>query len=113
MKNQTPETGVEFGTQLAWLSVLLLHDGKTEEAKPHFEKAYRIFQNNQHNTEASLDWMKILISECLLLMNRRDEALPLLEERCEFYKATYPPNFRYRISAEQLLDQAQASPNKK
>jgi len=110
LKNQTPETSPEFSEALVQLSVYLLRDGKTSEAERHFEKAYRNFQNNKSSLESSLDF-RHHIGECLLLLNRSSEALPLLEENYEFYKANYPPNFHSRIRAEKLLAEAQKSNN--
>jgi len=96
MRKTVPETSVRLGTHLAHLSVFLLRASRSAEAKPVFEQAYRIFQYNNHDEEASHD-LKTRIGECLLLMNRRAEALLLLEEICEFYQANYPTNFYYRV----------------
>ncbi|MDQ3799165.1 MAG: hypothetical protein M3384_06935, partial [Acidobacteriota bacterium] len=107
MKNQMPETSVGFGRLLAGLSIYLLRDGKREEAERHFERAYRIFQNNRREAKASPDFF-LHVGEYLLLVNRRAEALPILEETCELYKTNYPPNYRARIRAEKLLERARA-----
>lgn len=105
MKNRMPETSFGFGVELSQLSVYLLRDGKTAEGERHFKKAYQIFQNNKSKAEAS-DRFRLNTVECLLLLNRRDEALPLLEEAREFYKANYPPKFVQRRRAEKLFAQA-------
>jgi serine/threonine protein kinase/Tfp pilus assembly protein PilF len=107
MKNQMPETSVGFGRVLAGLSIYLLRDGKREEAARHFERAYRIFQNNRQEAKATPDFF-LNVGEYLLLVNRRAEALPILEDTCELYRTNYPPNFRARIRAENLLERARA-----
>ncbi|MDQ4123020.1 MAG: protein kinase [Acidobacteriota bacterium] len=108
MKNLMPQTSVGFGRQLARLSVYLLrYSVKTGEAKLYFDRAYRIFQENRQEANESPDFGYFL-GEYLLLLKRREEALPILEETVELYKTNYSPNFRYRVRAEKLLEQARA-----
>ncbi|MGA9996168.1 MAG: serine/threonine-protein kinase [Pyrinomonadaceae bacterium] len=105
-KKTISETSIKFGQKLVILSLYLLRDGKTAEAKPVFEKAYRIFQNNRQD-EATYFTFLLDMGECLLLLNRRDEALPLLKDFYERARVNFPANYHETIRVEKLLKQAQ------
>lgn len=103
-KIRMPQTSVGFGKHLIRLSVNLLRSGsKSAEAGQTFERAFQIFLSNRKEAETAPDFL-LDIGESLLFLNRRAEAVPILEEMRGIYRANYPPNFYARIRAEKLLE---------
>ena len=108
MRKTLSATSVILAGELARLSVYLLRVGHTAEAKSVFAEAYRSFRTHHHDSdeEASLD-LKIYLGEALLLLKRRDEALPLIKAAYEFSRANLPATHRERIRAEELFAESQ------
>lgn len=107
LRKRVPETGVIFGAHLADLSLALFHLGETAEAMEHFEKARQILTDNQAQTANSVGY-RLAMAECLLLLGRPGEALPMVEAAIAFYRAKYPVTSRQRIRAERLLEAARS-----
>lgn len=102
-----PNTSVTFAQELAALSVVLLRAGRTAEARPIFEESYRMFRRNDYGEEVMQN-LKISVGEALLLLQRRDEAVPLIEAAYEYSVANLPPKHRDRIHVEAVRAESRA-----
>lgn len=106
-RRTVPATSLHLAGNLAALSVSLLRAGRAAEAGPVFEEAYRIFRRHDAGEGEQLN-LKIQLGESLLLLGRRDEALPLIEAVYEFARANLPPKHRYRVRAEAVYAESRA-----
>ncbi len=84
------------------LSMLIgLRAGNRAEAKPLLQKPIESFAIMMM-TMKGVFYMKLDLGESLLLLKRRDEAVPLIEAAYEFSRANLPATHTGRIRAEEL-----------
>ncbi|HEY9283148.1 MAG TPA: hypothetical protein VIP46_06810, partial [Pyrinomonadaceae bacterium] len=102
-KKVSSETSPGYNGRLALLSLYLLRAGRTREGATYFERARRGFGGGTPSHQADV---RLSLGECLLLLGRRDEALPLLEAARAFYAANFPATLPSRVLAEELAARA-------